>query len=84
MVGTDRMSDLTAVVALAASLASLVTAHVAIVWGLGRRRPRWRAAVAFVVPVLAPAWAARERMWVRAAIWCAAAGVYGVLRVVVR
>jgi hypothetical protein len=64
--------------AVALSFATLVTAHVAIVAGLARRPPRWRAAVAAVVAPLAPFWAARSGMHVRAVVWLMSAVVYGV------
>jgi hypothetical protein len=41
---------------LAVSLGAWLLAHAALVAGLARRPPRWRAAVALVVPPLAPAW----------------------------
>ncbi|MDP9037149.1 MAG: hypothetical protein M3O50_20310 [Myxococcota bacterium] len=61
---------------LLVAFASLVTAHVALVLGLARRPPRWRALLAFVVAPLAPAWGWREKMRVRGAIWIVAALVY--------
>ena len=50
------------VVTLIVAFALLVTAHVAITYGLAWRPPRWRAAAAFVIAPLAPYWAWRERM----------------------
>jgi hypothetical protein len=60
------------------SLALLVTAHLAIVGRLARRVPRWRAAVALVVPPLAVVWGRAEAMtgWCR--VWIAAAVTYAV------
>lgn len=63
------MSDGTVLVFVVLTFAVLVTAHVAIVFGLARHEPRWRAAVAFFVPPLAPYWGFRERMRVRSIIW---------------
>ena len=63
------MTDRLAVGAVVLSFAVLCTAHVAIAAGLSRRSPRWRAAVGLIALPLAPYWAARERMWVRAALW---------------
>ncbi len=62
--------------ALIGSFAVTVTAHVTILVGLARRPPRWRAAAALMVPPLAPYFALRERMRVRAALWIVAAVVY--------
>ena len=70
------MRDIVLFSALVGLFATLVTTHVAIVAGLARRAPRWRAAAAVLVPVLAPAFAFRERMRVRATLWCAALGLY--------
>jgi hypothetical protein len=62
------------------AFAVLVTAHVAIVAGLARRAPRWRAAVALVVPPLAPYWGwTRLRRW--SLTWVVAVAVYAVVRV---
>jgi hypothetical protein len=65
--------------ALVLSFASLVTVHAAIVAGLARRRPRWRAALALIAPPLAPWWGYRD-MRVRVALWVAGAIAYGALR----
>ena len=74
------MADILLVVALALLFATTVTAHVAIVAGLARRTPRWRALVALVVPVMAPIWALTEGMRIRAGLWCAALVSYVLLR----
>lgn len=58
---------LVGVVVLAFAL--LVTAHLAIVVGLVAKTPRWRALVALALAPLAPYWAWREHMRVRAGIW---------------
>jgi hypothetical protein len=70
---------LVGVVVLAFAL--LVTAHLAIAVGLVTKTPRWRALVALVVPPLAPYWAWREHMRVRAGIWAAGLVLYAVARV---
>jgi hypothetical protein len=62
------------------AFALLVTAHLAIVVGLGRRPPRSRSVVALIVPPLAPYWALREGMSVRGGLWLAAALTYAVAR----
>lgn len=70
------MKDIVVVALLVLAFAWLVTVHVTIVFGLAKRSPRWRAAVAFVVPVLAPYWAYREQMRVRAGMWVGGVAVY--------
>jgi hypothetical protein len=75
------LGDVSDVVALALTVvgfASLVTVHVAIVFALAFRAPRWRAVVAFFVPPFAPYHAFGERLYVRGALWIAALVVYGV------
>ena len=56
-------------VILAVAFGVLVTAHVALLFVLGARRPRWRAAVAFIVPPLAPYWGWQERARAASATW---------------
>jgi hypothetical protein len=63
---------------LALALAAHVTAHVALLAGLARRRPRWRAVAAFVVPPLAPIWGWNE-MPKRAHAWAIAFAAYAVV-----
>lgn len=63
------MKDIIVVGLLVVAFAWLLTVHVAIVFGLAKRAPRWRAAAAFLVPVLAPYWAWREQMRARAGMW---------------
>jgi hypothetical protein len=58
------------------AFAIVVTAHVAIAFGLVRRTPRWRAPLAFAVVPLAPYFAWREQMRVRAVVWIAGALLY--------
>jgi hypothetical protein len=70
------VSDTVALALTIVGFASLVTAHVAIAFGLLARSPRWHAALAFFVPPAAPLLALRVRAFVRAAIWIAAATVY--------
>jgi len=53
-----------------------VTVHVLLVLGLARRRPRWRAALSFFVVPLAPYWAIREGMILRAILWIGALVLY--------
>ena len=56
-------------IALALALLVHVAAHVAIVYGLARDGAYVRAALAFVVPPLAPLWAWSHRMRRRAYLW---------------
>ncbi len=74
------MSDTASFALLVVSFATWVTAHVTIVFGLSRLTPRWRAPVAFVVVLLAPYWAVRARMYVRAAAWLLGALLYAFSR----
>ena len=78
------MKDIVVVAGLVVSLAVLMTAHIAITYGLVWRTPRWRAAVALFVVPLAPYWAWQEHMRVRAGIWGAALLVYVIATVVAR
>ena len=70
------MKDLVVVITLVLSFALFITAHVAIVYGLAVRTPRWRAAAALVLAPLAVYWAWREKMRIRAGIWGAALALY--------
>lgn len=68
-------------VALVGSFALLVTVHLALAAGLLVRAPRWRAAIALLVPPLAPYWGMQERMRIRTALWLGALAVYILARV---
>jgi hypothetical protein len=70
------MNDLVLVATVVLAFAVLLTTHVTIAFSLARRAPRWRGALALVVPPLAPVWAWREGMRVRAALWLAFLLVY--------
>jgi hypothetical protein len=69
------------VIVLVGAFALLVTVHLAIVVGLAARSCPWRAVVALVVPPLAPYWAARSNMGVRAGVWLACGALYATARV---
>jgi hypothetical protein len=60
------------------SLALLVLAHVAIVVALVRRTPRWRAAVALVVPPLAGVWGREAKLTGWGRLWLGACIAYAV------
>lgn len=70
------MRDLVVSIALVIALASLITVHVAIVWGLAFRPPRWRAPAAFFVMPLGVYWAWREKMRARIGIFVGALVIY--------
>jgi hypothetical protein len=72
------VSDLAVLVAIVLCFALWVTAHVATIFGLAMRTPRWRAPVAFFVVPFAPYWALRDGMRVRAALWVLGAIGYAV------
>jgi hypothetical protein len=61
---------------LAAALAIFVAAHGVLVVGLARRRAWGRAAIALLVPPLAPWWGYRAGMRVATLAWCAALLLY--------
>jgi len=82
--GPALMRDLILVILLTTFFAAAVTTHVAILAGLVRRRPRWRAAVALAFPPLAPVWAYTERMRIRAVLWGVTLGAYLVTLMVAR
>ena len=63
---------------LAIAFAAHVAAHVALLAGLARRRPRWRAVAALFVPPLAPIWGWTE-MPRRAHVWALAFAAYAVV-----
>ncbi|MBX3233876.1 MAG: hypothetical protein KIT84_31495 [Labilithrix sp.] len=63
------MKDIIVVGLLVIAFAWLLTVHAAIVFGLAKKQPRWRAAAALFVPVLAPYWAWHEHMRARAGMW---------------
>lgn len=78
------MKDMIVVGTLVLAFALFITAHVAITYGLVFRRPRWRAPLALFVAPLAPYWAWREHMRIRASIWAAALILYVVATIVAR
>lgn len=78
------MKDLVVVITLVLAFALFITAHVAIVYGLAVRPPRWRAAAALLVSPLGVYWAWREQMRIRAGIWGAALALYVVASVIAR
>ena len=78
------MKDTFVVVALVLSLATMLTAHVAITYGLAFRTPRWRALVGFFVPPLALYWAWLEKLKIRAIIAVGAVVLYIVAAVVAK
>jgi hypothetical protein len=73
--------DLLVLACLVGSFAVLVTTHVAIAFGLALTKPRWRGALALVVPPLAPYWGMEAGMKRRAATWVGAVCIYAVARI---
>lgn len=71
-------------ISLLAAFATFVTAHLALVFGLAARKPRWRAIPALAIPPLAPYWGARAGMHARVVAWVGSAVAYVVLRLLVR
>ncbi len=63
------MRSLLVTALLGTSLLAYLAAHVALVVGLARRSPRWRALAAFVIPPLAPLWGWKAEMRGRALAW---------------
>jgi hypothetical protein len=76
--------DIVVLSVLLVAFAALVTAHVTIAAGLLQRRPRWHALLAFVVAPLAPYYAARAHMRVRAFAWIGALVAYATATVLAR
>jgi hypothetical protein len=73
------VKDIVVVALLIVAFAFVVTMHVAIVLALAKRKPRWRALAAFVVPPLAPYFAWKEHMRKRMAFWTVGLAVYLVM-----
>ncbi len=63
-------------IGLVVAFALLVTAHVASVFGIFKRRGALPGLGALMLPPLAPYFAARSGMPARACLWLAAAGAY--------
>jgi hypothetical protein len=72
--------DLILYLATVLCFAVALTAHVTIVAGLAVRTPRVRALLALLFAPLAPYWAVRERMGVRAAAWVIGLVGYAIAR----
>jgi hypothetical protein len=61
---------------VALALVAFLGAHVSLVGGLVTRRPRYRAAVAFALPPLAPYWGWRAGLRRRVYVWTSALLLY--------
>jgi hypothetical protein len=70
--------DLVVLSLLVGSFALLVTAHVALCFGLVLRTPHWRGPVALVVPPLAPYWGMEQRMRIRSLLWLGSLALYAI------
>jgi hypothetical protein len=55
-----------------------MTIHVWLSMSLLRQTPRWRAALALLIPVLAPYWCLINGWRIRALVWCLFALAYGI------
>jgi hypothetical protein len=75
------VKDTVIVATLIVAFAFAVTMHVVITFGLARRAPRWRALVGVVFPPVAPYWAWKEHMRLRAGLWAVGVAVYVVMLV---
>jgi hypothetical protein len=75
------MSPVVVFSTMVVSFAMLLTSHVAIVIGLARRSPRYRALVAVVVPPVGAFWAFRQKLYVRAIAWPVALALYVAARI---
>lgn len=73
------MRDVVVVGLMIVAFAWVVTTHVAIAYGLLRRRPRWRALVALTLVLPGVYWAWREQMRTRVWLWAGGVVVYLVL-----
>jgi hypothetical protein len=72
------------VLSLLASFATLLTSHLALVFGLAGRSLWWRAVVALPFVPLAPYWGARAGMHVRTVVWVLSALAYLAIRFAAR
>jgi hypothetical protein len=70
------MRDALVVLTLSTAAGAWVTTYFAIAFGLTARPPRWRGAVAIVVPPLGLYWAFRERLFFRASVNVISAALY--------
>ena len=69
---------------LLVSFAAFVTAHLALVVGIARRRPAWQALVALAAVPIAPYWGIRAGLLVRSMTWLVSAVAYLTLRLAAR
>jgi hypothetical protein len=76
------MNPLVLFIMMVLACAAMLTAHVAIVIGLAKHIPRYRALVAVVAPPLGAYWAIRAKQHVRGGVWIIATTAYLVLRLV--
>lgn len=73
------MTDLLVFVGLSVAFGALITAHVALLFGLWSEPPRWRFALALVIPPLAPYWGLLLGLRWRGGLWLLALVAYLVL-----
>lgn len=78
------MRDAFVVIVLSTAGAAWITSYLTIAFGLTARPPRWRGAVAVVLPPLGLWWAFRERLTIRATVNMASALIYFVALLLAR
>jgi hypothetical protein len=71
--------DLALVLLPSALFGLFVSAHVSLVFVLAARPPRFRAALAFIVPPLAPFFGFREGFRALSSVWVVSLVAYGVV-----
>lgn len=69
--------DAAVTIGLIVAFATLISLHVATVYGLARRRHAAKAVGAFFLPPLAPYWAFTHGMRARSIAWLVSAALYG-------
>lgn len=74
-----RVLDLVLVLLPSALFGLFVSTHVSLIFLLAARPPRFRAALAFVVPPLAPFFGFREGLHALSAVWVLSLVAYGVM-----
>lgn len=75
-------SSLAAYIAIVLAFAAAITAHVALVFGIGKRLTWWRALTALAVVPLAPYFGFRARLRARSVVWLCCVLLYGVMLIV--
>jgi hypothetical protein len=75
--------DLALYITLVSALAAFVTAHVGLSAALAiAHKPRWRGALALIVPPLAPVWGFAAKRRIASILWCLFLAIYVAARIV--